>query len=1313
MDLEVNVADSPVIPVGKYRYEFDLTLGNGHLLAAPVEAVVGVVVIELENATGKVLRVEFHGWLFFLREKVSTIYNMSLLMKKGRKLLMFVSTKQAPLKNFLLSFVWIITQPIFAQSTNPVIAVPDAPWERLDLPHGSLHTIKERNGRLWGIDGSLYFSDDQGENWTQHPDFLDKSITGLMVGDFGIVVLYIHQDYYSTTSSGWYSSQEIEWWYSSDGTHFAKQTDEYFGCVQGSSYGQYYDGCTRYGRLSDSAFYKFASGVSTDLLISQDAGATWTVGADRTGFNHFLLQNDTALFYHAADTSTVMPLRVLTSNLTNSTDYTIPIDSVPGAVMLQEGRLRLLYSDHLRFTDDFGTTWTTQTLDFPADLNLSHFTLEHDGLHQRTNYPLEDQWFAPWSTLEFFLLPAMIPTLEGDTSHHVALNYFRSGDDEYLLGNTAIWRKLSGEMVFTPKGRGIAPPIASGYSIYGRLRVELTRNGSSVWYESLDSGSTWAEIPPHPLGHLRVLFYRDQEALVQTDSGLHRFGGDVDTHVPFSIPGIGASSLRVVHSGNRIYFDQGEAGGPLYRLEEDFTLTLLGLPPVEGRVAPGDSLLYFFSADSVYRSFDDGENWQSSPTTSVQAGTIEKTPYALLAYEHNGAPVIWTRISHDHGQTWAHTGTFFNTSIAYPTFSWAPARRMPAWGAKRLVLGGGISLSNNYGHDYIRPEGSFGEYHAGLSWGTTWWNIFSPTPKDAFFHNNYLIALTSRMGLHRLNLDEFLVNYPAAGTTYGTLTGRVYQNQNGNCAYDDGVDYPMMGRTLQFGDRFAVTDSSGHFDLLLPQGEYDYAVSTNDYYGPACQTVLSGSVTVDSLQTDTLDLVLDPLLEVVDLGVTLYTADVFRPGRLSRVQLQIRNHGTLPVVDAPVTLSYQTTLQTVEASSGGQETSPGVWTFTNSLDPGTTAQHFLELRTDTFATMGHPVYHFAESSWTNDPELENDTMRLHDVVIASYDPNDKTAFPATDLLPLTEHELQYRIRFQNLGTDTAFRVVIRDTLLDVFDPASFEMIDASHDYELHYGPDRVLVWDFKDIDLPHAAVDEAGSNGFILFKIRTRDDLPHQDSVRNRASIYFDFNPPVHTNTTDNRVQRGYIQIADTVQVCAGDTFADQTWWVDGSIGILGSGLVADTLTLTQVLVQPTYDLTFDTTHVSGELMFGIPVYGDTTFVFLLNSVEGCDSMVTYHTQMLTTTRMVDTPAFQAQIHPNPTRGTARLRVGSPGSEAFSITLHSADGRVVAPPHFPSRVVGGVPTSLPADGLLPGVYWLILRNNDQQHMLRWVVQGED
>lgn len=147
-------------------------------------------------------------------------------------------------------------------------------------------------------------------------------------------------------------------------------------------------------------------------------------------------------------------------------------------------------------------------------------------------------------------------------------------------------------------------------------------------------------------------------------------------------------------------------------------------------------------------------------------------------------------------------------------------------------------------------------------------------------------------------------------------------------------------------------------------------------------------------------------------------------------------------------------------------------------------------------------------------------------IVGSFDPNDKQGFP-TGYKP--EHfirqnqDLDYVIRFQNTGTDTAFLVVVRDTLSDVLDIASIEFGGSSHAYEADIYGKNIVKFTFKNINLPDSFRNVAASQGFVKFRIKQKKDLPIGTKINNKAGIYFDFNDPIITNTTLHTVAKDLI----------------------------------------------------------------------------------------------------------------------------------------------------------------------------------------------
>jgi uncharacterized repeat protein (TIGR01451 family) len=150
-----------------------------------------------------------------------------------------------------------------------------------------------------------------------------------------------------------------------------------------------------------------------------------------------------------------------------------------------------------------------------------------------------------------------------------------------------------------------------------------------------------------------------------------------------------------------------------------------------------------------------------------------------------------------------------------------------------------------------------------------------------------------------------------------------------------------------------------------------------------------------------------------------------------------------------------------------------------------------------------------------DAEIEISCMEILD----SYDPNDKSVSPqgiTNNNYLMPGIMLDYQIRFQNTGSDTAYTVVVVDTLSNVFDVSTIEWGVSSHPYVIDvsgYGR-PILKFTFNQINLPDSITDEPNSHGFVKFKIAPYDTLPMGTIIQNFADIYFDYNLPVRTNTT-------------------------------------------------------------------------------------------------------------------------------------------------------------------------------------------------------
>ncbi|MEQ1744074.1 MAG: hypothetical protein ABMA02_01500, partial [Saprospiraceae bacterium] len=153
-------------------------------------------------------------------------------------------------------------------------------------------------------------------------------------------------------------------------------------------------------------------------------------------------------------------------------------------------------------------------------------------------------------------------------------------------------------------------------------------------------------------------------------------------------------------------------------------------------------------------------------------------------------------------------------------------------------------------------------------------------------------------------------------------------------------------------------------------------------------------------------------------------------------------------------------------------------------------------------------------------------------VIGSFDPNQKSALPTgagSNNAIEANRPLQYTIDFQNTGTDTAFRVLLRDVLPSNFDIATFRPVAFSDSctWQIRGNTLEVL---FQPIALPDSNVNEPASHGFFTFEIEQKPDLPDGTVFENTASIVFDFNPPIITNTVRHTIGRLVVRVDEPGQ---------------------------------------------------------------------------------------------------------------------------------------------------------------------------------------
>jgi uncharacterized repeat protein (TIGR01451 family) len=365
--------------------------------------------------------------------------------------------------------------------------------------------------------------------------------------------------------------------------------------------------------------------------------------------------------------------------------------------------------------------------------------------------------------------------------------------------------------------------------------------------------------------------------------------------------------------------------------------------------------------------------------------------------------------------------------------------------------------------------------------------------------------------------DSITVVVPSTGVSCGQVQGSVFIDTNLNCTMQGGEPgVPGVVLKVLPGPFFVNTNSTGSYSLQLPAGNY----TINEEHAQVGQncSALPIPFTVPAVVTPVMVNVPCTSLVAMDASISIASGPA-RPGFPMQYAVQARN--LTPATSGSVTITVQLDPSLSFTSANPAPTSVAGSTLTWSqaaLTPfesrsiNITAQvpNDVSLLGTSLATTA------AIATVVADGAMANNQAICATAVTGSFDPNDKLALTSsgsrTHYDPTQDSWIDYVIRFQNTGTDTAFTVVITDTLPTNLDPATFVIGAASHAFTWTLNGSRNLRFQFVNIRLPHSAINEPGSHGFVSFRIRPVLPLAAGTQISNRANIFFDFNAPVITD---------------------------------------------------------------------------------------------------------------------------------------------------------------------------------------------------------
>lgn len=383
------------------------------------------------------------------------------------------------------------------------------------------------------------------------------------------------------------------------------------------------------------------------------------------------------------------------------------------------------------------------------------------------------------------------------------------------------------------------------------------------------------------------------------------------------------------------------------------------------------------------------------------------------------------------------------------------------------------------------------------------------------------------------------------------ITGKVFLDVNNNNIADQ--DEPAFTRAMvnnTKGNMIKTSgiDDNGHYEFLTDTGTYVTKLNLyNDTYY-AATPVAHTSTFAQNNNIDTVDFAVHRLVDIRDYSVTLTCPQRARPGTTILYHINYTNNGTDTFSQKQVRFVKDSRLVFTSQVGGTVNADSLVWTIDRVL-PGASGELnvWLTVPVLPFVNFNDTLSSSVLIDSSGDHYPADNHAFLKQVVSGSFDPNDKQEAHAGyyTLQNINgANYLTYSIRFQNTGNDTAFNIIVRDTLDNRLDGTGIEMISASHPYKLTMLQEKYVTWQFENVQLVDSVHNEPESNGYINYRVKLKNGLLDGDEIPNAAAIYFDYNPPVQTNTAVTKI----IMEAAVWTGAVSDVWEDGNNWSTGEV---------------------------------------------------------------------------------------------------------------------------------------------------------------------
>lgn len=864
-------------------------------------------------------------------------------------------------------------------------------------------------------------------------------------------------------------------------------------------------------------------------------------------------------------------------------------------------------------------------------------------------------------------------------------------DTLFVLSNIGIFKTSD---IYLNDFKKIFPfdnPPSNDYSGFSILKSGYyINNFKGELFRSTDSGTSWKMVNnTEGVMEMNALYLLGDSITVKSWAGYH-FGGTDFKKLDFKAPmNVDYGEDFLFKQGN-VYF-KSNASMTVFR-STDWgntwkNFTTFFDDKAKFRLRHDSTRIYYYLSRFMYISYDGGETVISKPinrsikdvlfvgnTAYCLAFLADKQKYGILKSEDEGTTwneiAVFNNFSHQVARLFYSKNRLYittNDKVYYESKDSAKTwtQRKTDFNYENIIAHGKHTIFHSESANHLKITAD-----DGISW--TYLNMSYEYAYQ--FNKNYIYAYRNpslytwgtpspTTYVRRIHLDS-LVSRVSALENYGILRGSIFKDENNNCLKDASENTGIADKVIRISPRnyTAVTDSEGQFEIALPPDNYVISTDSILYFNRVCggdslKIVLKDKQTVDT------NIVFKKRSDIYDLALSLSSGSRARPGFEMDFRVKIENIGTENIDSATVKIELPKPYLSLVASNPTAILNENniVWQVKN-LAVGELRYLNCTLKLAPDTPLSTNLVFKADGQILNkkDTLLANNADSLQFVVTGAFDPNDKTALGTP-----TIDDVDYLIRFQNTGTDTAFTVVVVDTLASYFEPMSIHLITASHPYKLTIDK-RILTFTFNKILLPDSIVNEKASHGFVRFKIKPQSWVTWAINTTNKAAIYFDYNEPIITNVAQSLLSRPKVFRNETLTLCEGETYRGKIYTSNATATRTTSSQRVDTVHITEIIVNPLIKIYKDTFLQQSDKFFNKTWNDNDRVEVRKNALSGCDTIL-YYTLHLLKTKTIELPSElnDVTIYPNPTKDYISISYALNKSTWVKIIVYNVIGQKV------------------------------------------------